>query len=204
MFPNKKTQPSFEKEDVMKPIIFSTIKKEFSAMKQLIQTLLKAGSLFLLIAVILTTGCQQQKDYSKELKPLFDKYYEVWETGNLDELDVIVDPNFVRHSDAGTSVEGLENLKKMISGFRTAFPDLKVVSNEEIYSENKFAGRWTFSGTNTGPGEMPPTGKAVTMWGINIIHFKDGKIVEEWDSFDNVPLLEQLGYMITPPAGEMK
>ena len=173
-------------------------------MKQLINTILKTGSLFLIIAVVLTTGCQQQTDYSKELKPLFDKYYEVWETGNLDELDAIIGPNFVRHSDKGTSVEGLENLKKMISGFRTAFPDLKVVSNEEIYSENKFAGRWTFTGTNTGPGEMPPTGKSVTIWGINIIYFKDGKIVEEWDSFDNVPLLEQLGYMITPPAGEVK
>ena len=33
-------------------------------MKQLIQTNLKAASLFLIIAVVLTTGCQQQKDYS--------------------------------------------------------------------------------------------------------------------------------------------
>jgi predicted ester cyclase len=48
---------------------------------------------------------------------------------------------------------------------------------------------------------MPPTGKSVSQWGINIIHFKDGKIVEEWDGFDNVPLLEQLGFTIIPPSG---
>jgi len=172
-------------------------------MKSLIKNVLFLN-LSVLIILVFIAGCQQQTDYSKELKPLFDKYYEVWETGNLDELDAIVDPNFVRHSDAGTSVEGLENLKKMISGFRTAFPDLKVVSNEEIYTENKFAGRWTFTGTNTGPGEMPPSGKSVTMWGINIIHFENGKIVEEWDAFDNLPMMEQLGFMITPPSDEMK
>jgi predicted ester cyclase len=88
----------------------------------------------------------------------------------------------------------------MITGMRTAYPDLKVVSNEEIYTENKFAGRWTFTGTNTGPGEMPPTGKSVTVWGINIIHFKDGKIVEEWDAFDNLPFIEQLGFSMMPPS----
>ncbi len=37
-------------------------------MKQIISVILKAASLFLLIAVILTTGCQQQPDiyYLKE------------------------------------------------------------------------------------------------------------------------------------------
>lgn len=156
------------------------------------------------IAVLIYAGCQQQKDYSKELKPLFDKYYEVWKTGNLDELDAIVDPNFVRHADAGSSVKGVEELKKMIQGFRTAFPDLQVTSDEEIYTENKFAGRWTFTGTHTGPGEFPPTGKTVKVWGNNIIHFKDGKIVEEWDAFDNVPFYEQLGFTIMPPKNEKK
>jgi steroid delta-isomerase-like uncharacterized protein len=173
-------------------------------MKQLIHTMLKAGSLLLIMLIAVTTGCQQQPDYSKELKPIFDKYYEVWETGNVDDLDAIFDSKFVRHSDASTSVEGLDKLKKLITEFRTAYPDIKVVSNEEIYSENRFAGRWTFTGTNTGPGEMPPTGKSVTVWGINIIHFENGKIVEEWDSFDNVPFMEQLGFIMMPSAAEKK
>ncbi|MEK9138195.1 MAG: ester cyclase, partial [Bacteroidota bacterium] len=86
-------------------------------------------------------------------------------------------------------------------GFKTAYPDIKVVSNEEIYTENRFAGRWTLTGTNTGPGGLPPTGKAITIWGINIIHFENGKMVEEWDSFDNVPSMQQLGYAMTPPSG---
>jgi predicted ester cyclase len=156
-----------------------------------------------LITLVFLAGCQPPPpaDYSKELKPLVDAYNAAWESGNVDALDAIFDPNFVRHSDPGSSAEGLANLKKVIRGFKTSYPDVKLVSEEEIYSKDKFAGRWSFTATHTGPGDIPPTGKSVKQWGINIIHFKNGKIVEEWDGFDNLPLLEQLGYTITPPSG---
>ena len=36
------------------------------------------------------------------------------------------------------------------------------------------------------------------------IEFKDGKIVEEWDGFDNLPFVEQLGFSMMPPAAEKK
>jgi predicted ester cyclase len=170
-------------------------------MKQLNHAILKASSLFLVVSVILIAGCQPQApDYSKELKPLTDKYNQAWQTGNVDGLDAVFDPNFVRHADKGSSADGLENLKKVIQGFKAAYPDLKLVFSEEFYGENQYAGHWSFTGTNTGPGEFPPTGKSVSMWGVNIIHFKDGKIVEEWDGFDNAPVLEQLGYTITMQA----
>ena len=173
-------------------------------MNKLINTFLKAGVLLLVITVVLTTGCQQQKDYSKELKPLTDKYNLAWQTGNVDGLDEIFDPNFVRHADPFSSANGLVELKRVIKAFKATYPDLKLVFADEFYAENQYAGHWSFTGTNTGPGEIPPTGKSVSQWGINIIHFKDGKIVEEWDGFDNVPLLEQLGYTMVPPATEKK
>ena len=75
---------------------------------------------------------------------------------------------------------------------------MKLVSEEEIFTENKFAGRWSVTATHTA------TGMSVKQWGNNIIHFKNGKIVEEWDGFDNLPFVEQLDYTITPPAGEKK
>jgi predicted ester cyclase len=167
-------------------------------MKQLSNIILKASSLFLVMTFVILSGCQQQPDYTKELKPIFDKYYEVWETNNLDELDAIIDPNFVRHSDSASSANGLEELKKVIREFNNNLSNMKLVSEEEIFTENKFAGRWSVTATHTA------TGLSVTQWGNNIIHFKDGKIVEEWDSFDNLPLMEQLGFSMMPPAAEKK
>jgi predicted ester cyclase len=47
---------------------------------------------------------------------------------------------------------------------------------------------------------MTSKGKEIRIWGVNIIHFKDGKIVEEWDGFDNLSFIEQLGFTVTPPS----
>jgi steroid delta-isomerase-like uncharacterized protein len=159
----------------------------------------------IVIAFMVLSGCQQQRpDPSQTLKPIADKYVEVWNTGNLGELDVIFDPQFVRHANLLPDVEGIDGLKKLMSGFRTAYPDLKIVLSDEVYSENEAAARWTFTGTNTGPGEMPPTGKSVTIWGLSILHFANGKITEEIVAYDNQSFMEQLGYMMMPPKGGKK
>jgi len=170
-------------------------------MKKPIQSILKAGSLLLLIAVVITAGCQQQKpDASKELKPIVDKFIEVWNNGNLDELDAYMDANIVRTVNHIPDVEGIAGLKEVMKGFRTAFPDLKLTIDNEVYAENRAALRWTFSGTNTGPGQMPPTGKSVNVWGITIIHFANGKATREIVSYDEKVFMEQLGFTMAPPS----
>ena len=51
---------------------------------------------------------------------------------------------------------------------------------------------------------MPPTGKPVNFWGVSILHFANGKITEEWASFDTQSLMKQLGFTMMPPAAEKK
>lgn len=169
-------------------------------MKQLIPTMLKAGSLFLMMAVVMTTGCQQKPDPSQKLKPLVDKYVDVWNGGSPGGLDAILASTFAYHSNQSPDVNGIEGLQKVILGFRTAYPDLKIVVEDAVYAENACAARWTLTGTNTGSGEMAPTGKSVKLWGISILHFSDGKITDEWLGFDNQSFMEQLGYTLTPPS----
>ena len=169
-------------------------------MNQRAQTILKSGSLALVIALALAPGCQQPPDPSKTLKPLGDRYVAVWNTGNVNDLDAIIDPHFVYHSNLLPEVEGIDGLKKIISGFRASYPDLKIVLESELYSGNRSAVRWTLTGTNTGPGEMPPTGKPVKLWGISLLEYADGKITAEWLAFDNQSYLEQLGFSMMPPS----
>ena len=169
-------------------------------MKQLTKKILKTSSLFLFVVFIVLFGCQPQKpDPSQELKPIVDKYHEVWNGGNPDELDTIINSDFVYHSNQAPEVKGTEGIKKVISSLRTAYPDLKLVIEDVLYSEDKEASRWVLTGTNTGPGEISPTGKSIRVWGESIIHFVDGKITEEWVAFDNQSLMEQLGFTMTPP-----
>jgi len=173
-------------------------------MKSLIKKILFLN-LSTLIAFIFIAGCQQQKpDASQELKPIVDKYIEAWNNGNFDSFNAIFDSNFVHHENQSPDIKGIEGIKKLISGFRTAYPDGKLVLEDEVYSENKSAGRWVFTGTNTGPSEMPPTGKSVSFWGVSILHFTNGKITEEWAVFDTQSLMKQLGYTMIPMTTDKK
>ncbi len=135
---------------------------------------------------------------------LLDRGVAVWNNGNLDEVDALWDPSVVRSANGLPDVNGIDGIKKVISGFRTAYPDLKLTADEEIYAENKATLRWTLTGTNTGPGEMPPTGKQIKIWGISIVHFANGKLTREFVSFDNQPLMEQLGFTMMMPSEEKK
>jgi predicted ester cyclase len=40
---------------------------------------------------------------------------------------------------------------------------------------------------------IPPTGKQVKVSGITIDRLEGGKIVEEWGSFDQLGMLQQIG-----------
>jgi len=156
----------------------------------------------LLTAFVLFTGCQQQQDHSKELKPILDRGVAAWNNGNLEEVDEIWAPSVIRSANQLPDVEGIDGIKAVITSFRTAYPDAKLIIDEEVYSENKAVIRCRFTGTNTGEGEMLPTGKQINIWGISILHFENGKLTREYVSFDNQPLLEQLGFTLTPPASD--
>ena len=171
-------------------------------MKLLIQSVLA-----ILVLTILASGQEssmQKAGSSQELKPILDKGIAIWNNGNLDQIGEVWDESVVRSVNQLPDVKGVEGMKKVISGFRTAYPDAKLTADEVIFAENKATLRWTFTGTNTGPGEMPPTGKKIKIWGITVLHFANGKVTKEIVAYNNQALMEQLGYTMTPPSGEMK
>ena len=174
-------------------------------MKNLVKTILETSSLFLIIALIFTAGCQQQKpDPSAKFKPILNKLEDAWNGRNIDSLDAIIAPDCERSVNNQPIVKGVEGYKKAIEGVRTAFPDLKLTLDNQVYGENNVATRWVLTGTNTGPGRMPPTGKTVNYWGETIIQIVNGKITKEMVAYDSQALMEQLGYTMMPPAEEKK
>ena len=168
-------------------------------MKSLIKKSLLLTVFVLITIFVFIPGCQQPGP-AVTLKPILDKYADAWNTGNLDELDSIVDSNFVRHFNLDPEINGIDSLKKQITMFRTAYPDLKITVDDGVYSENKAAGRWSLTAANTGQGMMPPTGKSVKTWGESIFHFVNGKITEEWAVDDDKSFMEQLGFTMMPPS----
>jgi hypothetical protein len=47
--------------------------------------------------------------------------------------------------------------------------------------------------------ELPPTGREVSGPGCIRYRFAGGRVVEEWDLWDELGFLQQLGYEVVPP-----
>jgi predicted ester cyclase len=173
-------------------------------MKSLVKKLLFLNLSFI-AAFVLFAGCQQQKpDASTELKPIVDKLEDAWNGRNIEALDAIFAPGFVRIVNNQPEANGVEGYKKAIEDFRMAYPDLKLTLDNTLYAENGAATRWVLTGTNTGLGQMPPTGKSVNSWGLSIVHIVNGKVTKEIVAYDNQGLMEQLGYTMAPASSEEK
>ena len=125
-----------------------------------------------------------------------------WNEGNYDGLDPYVADDAVRKSPASVSSDAgsLAELKQVIADFRTAFPDGKVTIDEMEFVGDRSYGRWTFTGTNTGPGDFPPTGRSVTVRGVSHGRYQDGKMTEELVYFDGMDMMSQLGLIDLPGA----
>jgi steroid delta-isomerase-like uncharacterized protein len=118
-----------------------------------------------------------------------------WESvDNPDTLDEVYAPDVVWHQPEG-DIQGLEEAEQFVAMITTAFPDMSTTVEDVIAEGDKVVTRVTIRGTHQGEVEEygPPTGKQVELEGITIHRFEDGKIVEEWNSYDNLSILQQLG-----------
>jgi steroid delta-isomerase-like uncharacterized protein len=131
---------------------------------------------------------------SEENKALARRSWEL--PDNVDIIEEIYAPDLVWH-DPDRDIRGFEEAKQFISMYKTAFPDLSTTVEDEIAEGDKVVTRWTVRGTHQGEIEEfgPPTGRQAEIKGITISRIDGGKIVEEWNSYDNLGVMQQLGLM---------
>jgi steroid delta-isomerase-like uncharacterized protein len=89
---------------------------------------------------------------------------------------------------------GVEGFKQMVSGLIAAFPDLQFTIEDQIVAGDKVATRWTAVGTHSGAlGSVPATGRKVRVGGLILDRVVDSKVVERWELWDQMGMLQQLG-----------
>jgi serine phosphatase RsbU (regulator of sigma subunit) len=127
-------------------------------------------------------------------KAIFRRYIEeVFNQGNLELADEIFD-RYVSHQPDGSTLErGPEDVKRFNREFHSAFPDLRIIIDEQVAEGDKVVTRVTFRGTHQREFRgMAPTGKEVEVKGITIFRFSpEGKVVESWDSYDQLRMMRQ-------------
>jgi non-heme chloroperoxidase len=132
-------------------------------------------------------------------KETFRRYVEeVWKDEQLDIVDEVFAEKYLSHQSDSTVLErGPEDVKKFVMEYRTAFSDIEDIVEDMIGEGDRVVTRWTLRVTHTGEFRgIPATGKRITITGIGIFRFsEEGKVVESWDSLDQLGMLRQLGVL---------
>jgi len=131
----------------------------------------------------------------EENKAIVRRMWEGLKEGNLAAFDELYGGNFVFHQPDGQEL-GLEAMKQFVATMLTAFPDHRGTVEDLIAEGDKVVARCTWTGTHKGAlGGIPPTGRQVTVHGIEVVRLVGGKIVERWHMADRLGLMQQLGVM---------
>jgi steroid delta-isomerase-like uncharacterized protein len=128
------------------------------------------------------------------------KFFEVGPSkGDLAAADALLHPEFSLHTPLPTPGPGIEAMNNVITTCRAAFHNLNVTVDDVIADEDKVTARFTARGVHNGEFMgLPPTGKAITLTGIEIFRIRDGKIAELWGEANLMGLMQQLGILPGP------
>lgn len=128
---------------------------------------------------------------------------ELWDQGNYSIAAELLTADFKRHSESeGYAAESPEAYAAIVKSCHDGFPDTRITLVDMIAEDDKVFVRWHWTGTHTSEFRgIPATGKEISVYGEDLIHFRDGKISAIWPLFDPLRLMLQIGAVeqITPP-----
>ncbi len=124
-------------------------------------------------------------DNKAVIRRIYDKVF------NQDRWDLISEcycDDLCGHDPAnGSDIVGCQALEDLLKTYREAYPDHRYEVHEVIGEGEFVAVRWTVH---------VPFQKSdikVDMEGISLCRFRDGKVAEVWQHYDNLALLSALG-----------
>jgi steroid delta-isomerase-like uncharacterized protein len=127
-------------------------------------------------------------------------HHRLWVDHDVGVLEEMIAPDAVMHwgdsdSNAVAAVRG------DVERYFTAFTDVRTSIDDLVAERDKVVLRWTTTGVHTGPyGKVPPTGREVTMTGVDAYRLDGGRVVEAWSMWDALAVYQQLG-LVDPDVG---
>jgi steroid delta-isomerase-like uncharacterized protein len=114
-------------------------------------------------------------------KTLTDRFWALFESGKLDELRGLIDPD-CHFKMPGAEMRGADAILQLLGAYRMAFPDLRHDVRSHVANADTIAIELVVTGTHTGPmhtpqGVVPATGKRVTWDSCDYVRVRDGRLV---------------------------
>ena len=127
------------------------------------------------------------------------RLHEAWNERNFDEMAEAAAPDsMITIVGSGDTFEGPDGSRAYNTMWADGFPDGKVTIDRVIAAGDhvvvEFTGRGTHTGTLvTSMGEIPATGRSLTLQLCDVMAFKDGKVQSQTTYFDTGSMMAQLG-----------
>ena len=139
----------------------------------------------------------------EENKAVVLRAFEEINRGDLDAASECLAPDLALN---GEQI-GREAAKRRDGAMRAAFPDLHYDIEDLVAEGDTVVARWRMTGTHEGDlvgptMTIPPTGKSIDIWGMNMYRIRDGMAEEIWERFDMMEFLGQLGVLRSPGQSE--
>jgi len=162
----------------------------------------KVLSIYLIVLGLISSGCMSSSTARLEKnKALVRRSIEEMDKGNWAIFNELLARDYVYHEPGNPKPVTREEYEQFARSLRAAFPDGRMTVEDMIAEGDKVVTRYTSSGTHKGEFMgIPATGKKVVCTGIIISRIDQGKIAEDWEEFDGVGFMVQLGAI--PPIGE--
>jgi serine phosphatase RsbU (regulator of sigma subunit) len=131
---------------------------------------------------------------AEQNKAIFRRYAE--EVGNQLNFEIVdeIFERYISHQPDGSTLQrGPQDVKRFHEEFRSAFSNFHISVEDQIAEGDKVVSRFTIRGIHQGEFRgMAPTGKEIELKGVTIFRFSpEGKVVETWDSYDQLSLMRQ-------------
>lgn len=134
------------------------------------------------------------------------RLYEGWNERQFDELaDAIAPDGKIVVVGTGDVFAGPDGSRQYNASWATGFPDGRITIDNMFAAGDTVVVEFTGHGTHTGPlvssmGEIPATGRSVTLKLCDVVEFRDGKVASQRTYFDSGSLMAQLGLISSEQA----
>lgn len=129
---------------------------------------------------------ETMQDSPEAKKAVFRKLVDIYAAGDVSALDEVVAPDYVGHPSAGD--RDLEGLRQSILYFHNLF----MYTKDSFRIEDQLVEGEKVVTRMTAHVRVRESGEPVTLLGINIARIVDGKLVEEWNTWEQTKATQRL------------
>lgn len=120
-------------------------------------------------------------------------FHHGWSRGAFDGLEDAFTSPFTFHIRGTARPMDLADLRGIVEGWRTAFPDLRFEIEAMASDPPLVAVRARLTGTHRGTwGDRPPTGNRIDVEHMFFLRFSESRVAEVWEMLDGDALRSQL------------